>query len=96
MRRRAVLAIVSFLTLPPATVWLFLHHKPAAGLLALGLLVVHATTEVVAFELADRRRAVAHLRDERAAAEPILGDYCAQVEDRYYTDVELRNGRVAM
>ena len=94
--RRAVLAVVSFLTLPPSTVWLFTHHKPASAMLALGLLMVHAVAEVVAFELADRKRAVAHLRHERAAAEPILGDYCAQVEDRYYTDVELRNGRVAM
>ena len=95
-RRRGVLAVFAFTAGPAGTVWLTVHHRPLSAMVLGGLLLLYAVAEVLAFELRDHARAAYGRQCAHDAAAPILGDYCSQVEDRYYERVELRNGRVAM
>jgi hypothetical protein len=94
-RRRALVALSMFTLGPAAVVWLLAHRWWLAAGIALVLLGGYVAEEVVAFEIRDRRAARQRWEAQRRAGGRALGGYTPQTVDRYYRDVERRNGRWA-
>jgi hypothetical protein len=94
-RRRALVALAVGMVGPAAVVWLLAHRWWLAAGIAAALFVAYVLFEVVAFEVRDHRAARRRWEAQRRAGGRVLGDYTPQVVDRYYTQVERRNGRWA-
>lgn len=88
--RRAVLAAAVWTVGPASVVALVRAGRIGPAALVLLLIVVHAAVEVIAWEVRDLRRSRARWRALSRSSAP-LRDYCPQVEDRLYEEMERRS-----